>query len=347
MIRSLAFFCVLALAAPSARAQTLPAIAAENAGLADRLRAVATLPPRDARAALAARADADAPSRDLLAALDRSELRAPLLARLAPADPDGSLRETFRILATTLDAARRGDAVAAKIGDKAFEPLPGGPKDSDEEGWEHRTEVFAGAASAGGRRYPATGLAHESELTKGPWKVELGARGLISPNGNGLPLDGDLEATASRRIAKSPFRLFAGAELHRDDLMGIAYDVSAHGGLETSLLETKRQTLAFDLGLGSGAERHMNGESERHPIVLTSLEYELKLSARAVFAEEFELEQNPRQRGDYELKSATSLVWNLSKNLAVRGAYTLLERGQPVPGYVPGRSETTVGILIH
>ncbi|HWX10245.1 MAG TPA: DUF481 domain-containing protein [Gaiellaceae bacterium] len=345
MIQSLAFASVLALAATAARAQTSPVAATPDAALAGRLQAVAALPPRAARAALVAASDA--PSRELLAALDRIELRAPLLARLAPSDPDGSLRESFRILSAALDAARRGDAALTKIGDKSLEPLPAGPGDPAEEGWEHRTEVFAGAASAGGRRYPATGLAHESEWTKGPWKVELGARGLISPNGDGFPLDGDLEATASRRIAKTPFSLFAGTELHRDDLMGISYDVSAHGGVETALLETKRQTLAFDLGLGSGAERHMNGESERHPIILTSVEYELKLSARAAFSAEFELEQNPRVRGDYELKSVNAVVWDLSKTLAVRAACTLLRRGEPVPGYAAGRSETTIGLVIH
>jgi hypothetical protein len=340
MIRSIAFACLLALAPSASRAQTTPA-----AGLAERLRSIASLPPRDARAELAARADA--PSRDLLAALDRAELRAALLARLAPSDADGSLREEFRVLAASLDAARRGDAAAGKIGDKPFEPLPGGPKEGEEDGWEHRTEVFAGAAAAGRQRLPATGLAHESELTKGPWKVELDARGLVSPNGQGLPLDGDAGATVSRRIGKSPFRLFAGTDIHRDDLMGIDFDVAATAGVETALLATKRQSLAVDLGVGTGAEQHMNGEFERHPILLSSLKYELKLSARAAFAQEFELGQNARQRGDYELRSMTAVVWDLSEHLAVRAAYTLLRRGEPVPGYAPQRSETTLGLVLR
>ncbi len=80
---------------------------------------------------------------------------------------------------------------------------------------------------------------------------------------------------------------------------------------------------------------------------MTSLEYELRLSARAVFVEEFELERNPRENGDYELSSVTSLVWKASKNFSVRAARTILERGQPVPGYAAGRAETTIGIVIH
>ncbi len=86
------------------------------------------------------------PSCELLAALDRAELRAALLARLAPLDADGSLRQSFMILAATLDAARRGDAVAAKIGDKPFDQLPGEPNDGEAPGRaEHRTEAFAQA----------------------------------------------------------------------------------------------------------------------------------------------------------------------------------------------------------
>ncbi len=125
MVRSLAFAFVLALAAPAVRAQTIPAVAAEDAGLAERLRSVAALSPRDARAALAARAGADEPSCDLLSAFEHAELRAAILTRLASADPDGSLRERFPHPPARRRRARRGAAAIAKIGDKALEPLPG------------------------------------------------------------------------------------------------------------------------------------------------------------------------------------------------------------------------------
>jgi Protein of unknown function, DUF481 len=342
---------LLALAAAPLAAQTVPAgttAPAAGAELADLLRALKGRAPRDAEARIKALAESgDASAQALSEALSRREARPPLLLELAPFDADGSLSADFRILAASLEAAHRGDAAASLVGEDKHGPLPGGPGEEEKEGWEHRTEVFAGATGVPGRRLPATGFAQESEYNKGPWKAELGARGLFAPTGSGLPSDGTLEATGSRKLGSSPFRLFAGAELHRDDLMGLSRHFSAHAGVEAEILDTKRQQLTASFGAGGATEKHLDGESERHPLTLTSLEYALKVSARTAFHQELELESNPRSRKDYELKSVTAFVYDLSEHLSVRAARVFMKRGDPVPGYASRRNETTIGLVLH
>jgi len=342
----------LVLAPLSARAQVPPPAApdADLPRIAARLNDVRALAPRAARAALEKRASAgDVPARETLAALGSRAAAAALGARLAPLDADGALRAELRNFAQTLDAARRGDAALASADKSVPQPLPV-PADGDEDkqGWDNAVEVSAGAASAGGARLPATALTDQAEYNRGPWKVDLGFRALFTPDGRGAPLEGDLQADGTRVLAGNPrLRAFAGAELHRDDLMGISHDVSVHGGAEYDVLSSKKQTLTLGLGVGEGQEHHLDGQSEHHPIALAELEYELKISARAAFNEEFELEQNPLSRGDYELSSATSFIYKLSKNLAIRVAHEISSRGQPVPGYAPRRDETTIGFVLH
>jgi hypothetical protein len=347
-------FFLAALVAASLRSSALAQSAAapdsDLPKIARRLADVRALTPSAARAALKARADrGDAPSRELLAALQARPAAAALGARLAPLDGDGALRAELRTFAETLDAARRGGAALANA-DKAVAPLPAAAEasDDDKQGWDNAAETFAGAAAAAGQRLPATGLADQAEYNRGPWKAELGFRALFTPDGKGTPVEGDLEAAGTRQLGDDPrLRAFAGTELHRDDLMGIQHDFSVHGGVEGDAIASKLQTLTFGFGLGAGQERHLDGESERHPIVLTRVEYDLKVSARAAFAEEFEFEQNPLSRGDYELSSVTSFVYKLSEKWSLRLSHEISGRGQPVPGYAPTRAETTLGLVLH
>jgi len=352
MIRPIVVAAVLAASsAPMALAQTAPVpAAASDAAPAERLRAVEALAPRDAEARLKAQAEAgDEASREILAALGRREAAVKLESRLLALDPTGATVERFRDLARTLAAAHRGDAAAAKLDDKALGPLPDAPNAPEEEvaGWEHRTEAFAGTSATPSGRVPAAGFAQESEYNRGPWRAELGARALFAPGGRLLPSDGTVEAKGSRRIGEGPFRLFAGAELHRDDRMGLATHLSLHGGVEAEILDSERQQLSAGFGVGAATEKHLTGESEKHPLTLSSLEYALKITAKAVVHLEAELESNPLARSDYELKTVGSVVYDVSKNLAVRLARQLTVRGEPVDGYAGRRSETTLGLIIH
>jgi hypothetical protein len=342
---------VFALAGSPARPQAAPtAPDAELPQIAQALRQTGALAPKAARDALKARAQAgDAAARDLLAALESRDAAVKLGARLASLDASGSLGGRLLELETTLEAARRSDAaLAAANGDKSLPPLPNPetPKaPEDEQGWEKAVEVFAGAASAGRFRLPATGVAGEAEYTHAPWKLELGGRGLVTPDAQGLPLEGDLSADLSRQILGPRVRAVVGADWHRDDLMGIQRDSGVHAGLEGDLISSARQTLTLGFGYGLTSERHGDGTSEAHPITLTQLEYDLKLASRLAFQQQFELDQNPRDRGDYEIESVTSLVYKLSKDFALRFAHEFSGRGQPVPGFAPRRNETTFGLV--
>ena len=350
MIRTLIFAVVLGAAAPVAFAENAPSNAASTAALADRLVSIEKMAPREALAKLKARGESgDAPSRKLAAALQDNKQAREMEVRLFEADTTGALTERFKVLAKALEAARRGDAALAIIDEKSLGPLPGAPKGPgvEKDGWEHRTEIFAGASGTADGRLPATGLSQESEFTHGPWKVELGARALFAPTGKLLPSDGTLEAKGSRKIGDSPFRLYAGAELHRDDLMGLERHVSVHGGVAADIVDTERQQLSASFAGGAATEKHLGGGTERHPLTLTTVEYALNVSAKAVFHQEFELESNPRVRKDYEFKSVTSMVYDLTENLAVRIAHQFVKRGEPVEGYAGRRSETTIGVVIH
>ncbi len=332
------------------RAQTAPSAPtapASGTALAERLRALRGREPRDAEARLKALADqGDAAAAELLAALAHSGSRPAVEAKLAPFDKDGLVND-FRALAKSLEAAHRGDRAAdiVKTG-----PLPPAPGEGDKQGWEHRLETFAGATSANGdhgMRVPAAGMAYEGEYNRGPWKAELGARGLLAPTGFLAPSDGTLEATGYRKLGDSPFSLFAGAELHRDDLMGLAQHFSLHAGVQASIIDTKRQELNVAFGVGRATEQHIGGDSEKHPLTLTSVEYNLKLAARTVFRQEFELESNPKSGKDYEFKSVTSVVYDLSKSLALKFTRQFVRRGDPVPGFASDRTETTIGLVLH
>jgi hypothetical protein len=343
-------------AAPNARAQTAPpAPTAPASGLTliDLLHALNGRQPRDAEARLKALADqGDAAAKELLTALEHSDARAGVEFKMAPFDKDGAAVSDFRALTAALDAAHRGDRAAAILtgGDDKRGPLPPAPGEEDKEGWEHRIEAFAGGTAANGdhgMRVPATGVAYEGEYNRGPWKAELGARGLFSPTGFLAPSDGTLEATGLRKLGDSRFSLFAGAELHRDDLMGLAQHFSLHSGVQASVIDTKRQQLDVAFGVGRATEQHIGGDSEKHPLTLTSVDYSLRLSARAVFQQAFELESNPKSGKDYEFKSVTAFVYDVSKNFALKLSRQFVQRGDPVPGFASDRTETTVGLVIH
>lgn len=345
----------LLASAPIARAQTAPpAPAAPASGLAfiDLLKALDGRPPRDARTRLEAlAAGGDAAAKELLMALDHKEARAGVEFKMSPFDKNGAAVADFRALTKALDAAHRGDRATALInGDDKRGPLPPAPGEEDKDGWEHRAEVFAGATAANGdhgMRVPATGVAYEGEYNHGPWKAELGARGVFAPTGFLAPSDGTIEATGYRKLGQSRFSLFAGAELHRDDLMGLAQHFSLHSGVQASILDTKRQELNVAFGVGAATEQHIGGDSEKHPLTLTSVEYNLKLAARTVFHQEFELESNPKSGKDYEFKSVTSVVYDLSRSLALKLTRQFTQRGDPVPGFASDRTETTVGLVLH
>jgi hypothetical protein len=346
--RGLLVALALAASVCSARAQAAaPVPDAELPKIADLLKRTGSLAPSAVRDALKARAaSGDAAARDLLAAVASRGAADALGARLAGLDADGALRGRLRELETVLEAGRRGDAALARAaGDKSLPPLPEPKAPDGEQGWENSVEVFAGAVAAGRFRLPATGVAGQAEYARDPWKLELAGRGLVTPDAQGLPLEGDLSADLSRQILGPRLRAAVGADWHRDDLMGIGRDAGVHAGLEGDLLATSRQTLTLGLGYGLTSERHGDGTSEAHPITLTQLEYDLKISSRLAFQQQFEWDQNPRDRGDWEIASVTSFVYKLSKDCALRLAQAYSGRGQPVPGFAPRRNETTFGVV--
>lgn len=331
----------------SAQVPPPPTAPASGLAIASLLRSLRGLEPRAAEARVRSLAETgDAAARETLTALEHRETRPAFELRLAPFDEAGGLTASFRDLAAALEAAKRGDAAKAVLQDKRgpLTPPPGG---EDKDGWEHGVEVFAGATGVPGRRLPAAGVTYEGEYNKGPWRLATGARGLFAPSGSLLPSDGTLEAEGSRKLGDSPYRLFAGAELHRDDLLGMARHFSAHTGVEADLLDSKRQTLSASFAAGGATEKHLDGETESHPLTLTALDYSLKLSARAAFRQQFELESNPRSPKDYEFLSITSVVYDLSKNLSIRAARLFTRRGEPIPGYADRRDETTVGLVLR
>jgi hypothetical protein len=338
------FFVALGVCA---RAQSAAPTDAELPAIAACLKTTDKIGPRAAGMALKARADSgDSAARELLAALGSRQAATELGVRLIPLDPDGSLRLRLTELATSLEAARRADVAAANAkNDKVLEPLPSAGGDDDKQGWETAVEPFAGAASAGRFRLPAMGVAGQAEYTRDPWKLELGARALATPGAGGLPLEGDLEADFSRQIFGPRLRAVIGADYHRDDLMGIARDTGFHAGLEGDIVATARQTLTLGLGLGAASEHHLDGQSEHHPITVAELEYDVKLATRLAFQQQFEVEQNPREGTDHEYVSITSLAYKLSKEFSLRLSHEFSGRGQPVPGFAPSRSETTLGLV--
>jgi hypothetical protein len=345
------FTFVLTFASLSASAQERMPSAPPDSDLSEiaaRLKDVMPLAPSAAEASLRSRADSgDDRARELLTALRARASAAALGDRLAPLDTDGALRYELRSISAALGAARRGAAVLADAEKAAAPRGEADANDDDNPGWSNEAAAFAGTTGASGRRLPASGLADEARHVKGPWKTTFDAEALFASDGKGTASQADLGAETTRELPFPRLRAFAGAELHHDDLLGIRHDASVTAGIEGDAYQSKRQTLTLGVGVGAGQEHHADGTSERHPILLTQFEYDLKLSAHAAFSQFIDFEQNPLEKGDYETSSMTSFVYRLSRTCSLRLVQDLSRRGQPVPGYAPQRSQTLLGLVFR
>jgi putative salt-induced outer membrane protein YdiY len=221
-------------------------------------------------------------------------------------------------------------------------PIPG----KGEDGWEHQTEVFGGSSRAGDLRTPVLGIAHTTEFSRGPWAARLEARGQVTPEGDARSGSQQMTLGVARRLGDTPYSIYGEAEHRNDDYLGLRHDDTLQVGLQREVaLEIGRNSI--ELRAAAAAVKELSGDGALHAVGRLAAEYTYKATEKLSFVLGGEFEINPQQTIDHEIQGVAAIVYNISKDVAVRLAQTYEKRGEAIDGFPNSHSQTTLGLVVH
>ncbi len=122
----------------------------------------------------------------------------------------------------------------------------------------------------------------------------------------------------------------------RNQLAGIDDRYNLDAGVSYALLESARQSLLAEAGLGVTEEYPVVGSAESFATARVLSRYERQLSATSSLQTELEAIQNLDRTDDLRINFLLGVTAKINTRLAMKASYTLSYDGEPASQILPG-----------
>jgi putative salt-induced outer membrane protein len=199
--------------------------------------------------------------------------------------------------------------------------------------------------SAGNAESTSLGVRGELIYRPDPWMLKM--RGAFVR----LESEEELEAQSFTWLfrAERPIRprlaLFAQHDYLRDLFAGIEHKNVVSGGVSYKAIETARQTLVLDGGLGVSNEQRVLGEDETTAVLLGGVGYKVKISETTELTEDLRFEQSLSDGDDWRLDNAVAVVAKITEIFALKVSNVIRYANEPVEGFESTDTITSVALV--
>jgi putative salt-induced outer membrane protein len=199
--------------------------------------------------------------------------------------------------------------------------------------------------TAGNAESTSLGLRGEFIYRPDPWVLKM--RGAFVR----LESEDELEAQSftwlfrAERPIKPRLSLYAQHDYLRDLFAGIEHKNVVSGGVSYKAIETERQSLILDGGLGVSSEQRVIGDDETTAVLLGGLGYKLKISATTDLTEDVRYEQSLSDGDAWRLDNAVAIVATITSIFSLKVSNVIRYANEPVDGFESTDTITSVALV--
>jgi len=229
----------------------------------------------------------------------------------------------------------------ARAQDPPAAPAPPPPPPPKVEG----SGEFAFVNTTGNAQSTSIGLRGEIIYRPAPWLLKTRA-GFVR-----LESDEALEAQSfaflfrAERELRPRLSLFGEYDYLRDLFAGIEHKNLVSGGVSYKLLNTPRQKLVLDGGLGVSSEQRLVGDDVTAAVLLGGVGYAVKVSATADVTDDVRYEQSLEDGGDWRLDNTLALVTKINTIFSLKVSNVVRYVNAPVEGFETTDTITSVALV--
>jgi putative salt-induced outer membrane protein len=132
----------------------------------------------------------------------------------------------------------------------------------------------------------------------------------------------------------------------RDLFAGVEHRNAVEGGLSFRVLETARQSLYTDAGLGYLHEQRIGVESLSTATASTGARYKFRLSETSDISEDFLTSFDLSEEGTWRLYQALALTAKVAEPLSLKISNVVRYVGEPVPGFEQTDTITSAALVL-
>lgn len=145
---------------------------------------------------------------------------------------------------------------------------------------------------------------------------------------------------------KKPNYLFQLGSWEKDRFAGIDHRLTAGGGLGRKLLDLKRHSLIFELGLQHSWEDRRKARSEKFGSARAYADYHWILSETAEFSQSVEYLDDFESSDAYRVNAITAIKTALTTHLSFKASYEIKYNNDPPPLITKTDTQTILALVI-
>ena len=178
------------------------------------------------------------------------------------------------------------------------------------------------------------------------WMFTQSAKAIYGTDQGGVSVENyaaGLRADYAFAAKAGAYALFA---FDRDVFSGIAARYEVSGGLIAKVVDSEKDKLQVEAGLGSISERPTVNPSLQYLSGRAAAAYRHNFSGASYFEQKLDLIPNLEESEDLRVVSLTSLVAPISSHIGLKATYQVRYDGVPQPTFVETDTEFRTGIQI-
>lgn len=148
------------------------------------------------------------------------------------------------------------------------------------------------------------------------------------------------------RVLTTRLQVFGQHSYLRDLFSGVVHRNLTEGGLSYLLVETGRNTLYADAGVGYLKERRTVGVSLSTPTAGTGAHYKLRLSETSDITDDLLMSFDSSDEGTWRLQHAIALTAKVAAPLSLKVSNLIRYVDEPVPGFEQTDTITSAALVL-
>lgn len=205
---------------------------------------------------------------------------------------------------------------------------------------------FALVSTSGNASAQSIGAAGQVIFRPPQWEIE-GQTAFVRNEADGVVRAKSLGARGrGGRVLNPRLQAFGQHSYLRDLFSGVVHRNTTEGGLSYLVLQTGRNTLYADGGLGYLKERRTVGASLSTPTAGTGARYKLRLSETSEITDDLLMSFDLSDEGTWRLQHAIALTAKVATPLALKVSNLLRYVDEPVVGFEQTDTITSAALVL-
>jgi putative salt-induced outer membrane protein YdiY len=205
---------------------------------------------------------------------------------------------------------------------------------------------FALVSTSGNASTQSIGAAGQVIFRPPQWVIE-GQTGFVRNEANDVVSAKSFAARGrAARVLTTRLQAFGQHSYLRDRFSGIEHRNLTEGGISYLLVQTLRNTLSADAGLGYLKERRVVGVSLSTPTAGTGTHYKLQLSENSDITDDLIMSFDLSDEGTWRLQHAIALTAKVAAPLSLKVSNVLRYVDEPVAGFEQTDTITSAALVL-